>query len=106
MRARSRKTESVYRLERRPLVAALLAEPTVCPVVGCTSVADSPHEPATRARGGSITDPGNVVALCWEHNQNPPAEYLVPSMAMRHDFTGDEYQCSVCTQPRMSWRHR
>jgi hypothetical protein len=27
-------------------------------------MADDVHEPLTRARGGSITDPGNAVPLC------------------------------------------
>jgi len=74
LRPRSVKTERVYREQRRPLVAALLAEPTICPVPDCTNVADSPHEPLTRARGGSITDPSNVVAICWFHNEQISAE--------------------------------
>jgi hypothetical protein len=56
--------------ERRRVVAELTAEgPRICPVPWCTNVADSPHEPLTRARGGSITDPGNIVLVCWAHNQ-------------------------------------
>lgn len=31
---------------------------------GCTRLADDLHEPLTRARGGSITDPANAVPLC------------------------------------------
>lgn len=78
LRARSLKTQRVYR-ERRRLVADLLAEPSLCPVPGCTRIADSPHEPLTRARGGDILDPDNVVAVCWDHNREltlePPWGY-------------------------------
>lgn len=78
MRARSLKMQRKYR-QRRKLVAELLAEPTVCPVPWCDRLADSPHEPLTRARGGSILDPANVVAVCWQHNQEltlePPWGY-------------------------------
>ena len=69
LRARSAKRERLYRQIRRPLVAALAAEPQICPVPWCTRVADSPHEPLTRARGGSITDPDNVVMVCHPHNE-------------------------------------
>lgn len=39
---------------------------------GCHGRAVDVHEPLTRARGGSITDPGNMVAVCrachdWIH---------------------------------------
>lgn len=43
--------------------------PQKCAVPWCAQVGDSPHEPLTRARGGSITDPDNVVMICWFHNQ-------------------------------------
>lgn len=38
--------------------------PERCYKPGCTHPADDPHEPLTRARGGSITDPFNIVPLC------------------------------------------
>jgi hypothetical protein len=70
LRARSAKTARLYRTERVPLVKALFEDgPSICPVPWCSNVADSPHEPLTRARGGSITDPANVVLVCWQHNQ-------------------------------------
>jgi hypothetical protein len=69
LRARSKKTAAVYRTERVPLVKALAEEAGICPVLGCTNLANSPHEPLTRARGGSITDPTNVVMVCWPCNQ-------------------------------------
>jgi hypothetical protein len=41
---------------------------TLCEVPFCNRVADDPHEPLTRARGGSITDPENVKAVCRPHH--------------------------------------
>lgn len=41
----------------------------VCAVPWCDRIGDSPHEPMTRARGGSITNPDNIVMVCWPHNQ-------------------------------------
>lgn len=68
LRYRSRKTEALYRSRRR-LVAELLAEPTRCQVPGCTRLATDPHEPLTRARGGSIFDPANVTLICRPHHR-------------------------------------
>jgi hypothetical protein len=50
--------------ERRAMVAALYPERPHCARHGCPSMADDLHEPLTRARGGSITDPDNQVPLC------------------------------------------
>lgn len=99
---------ALYRRERIRLVAALLEDRLICPVAGCTNEADSPHEPQLRSRGGSITDPANVVRVCWEHNQTPPADLVVSKAQMRHQFIGDEigYLCDVCKQPTGGWRHR
>ncbi len=92
LRQRSAKRARLYRTTRAPLVAALLAEPQPCPVPGCTRVADSPHEPLTRARGGSITDPDNVVAVCWAHNQELTLEpaWGYASGLLRHSWDGPE----------------
>lgn len=106
LRARSPKMEKLYRTQRRPLVAALLAERSICPVEGCTNEATSPHEPFTRGRGGSIVDPENVVAVCWHHNQNPPDGLLQSSEDARHGFAGAEFLCTTCGFDWMSWRHR
>jgi hypothetical protein len=46
------------------MVKALYPERPACAVPGCPNLADDIHEPLTRARGGSITDPGNQVPLC------------------------------------------
>jgi hypothetical protein len=44
----------------------LYPERPMCGRPGCPRLADDLHEPLTRARGGSITDPGNQVPLCRE----------------------------------------
>ena len=49
---------------RRAMVAALYPERPHCARPGCPRMADDLHEPLTRGRGGSITDPGNQKPLC------------------------------------------
>jgi hypothetical protein len=74
MRAQSLQRQRINR-QRRKVVADLTADgPTICPVPWCSNIADSPHEPLTRARGGSITDPDNIVMVCWPHNQEISAD--------------------------------
>lgn len=63
LRARSRKAAAAYRV-RRPMLKALADMHPYCVRPGCNRFADDGHEPLTRARGGSITDPDNVVLLC------------------------------------------
>ena len=52
--------------ERRKVVAELFADNQTCQMrlPGCTGWATDPHEPLTRARGGSITDPAGIVLGC------------------------------------------
>lgn len=53
---------------RRSFVRQFLHDHPRCQVRwdgGCTGTATAVHEPLTRARGGSITDPTNAVATCW-----------------------------------------
>ena len=54
--------------ERRAMLAAKYPGRPMCEVPYCNRWADDAHEPLTRARGGSITDPGNVVAICRPHH--------------------------------------
>jgi hypothetical protein len=74
--------------ERREVLAGLADthRATLClahqlvPSVDCGGQLD-PHEPLTRARGGSITDDGNIVFLCrrhhrWAHNHPVDARRL------------------------------
>lgn len=51
--------------ERRALVVRLWPDGRPqCVVPWCPRPADDLHEPLTRARGGSITDPDNAVPVC------------------------------------------
>lgn len=53
---------------RRDAVYATFGDAPGCVVPGCLSLADDVHEPLTRARGGSITDPANMAPLCRPHH--------------------------------------
>lgn len=50
------------------MIAALWPERPKCYVPWCPLPADDVHEPLTRARGGSITDPANARPLCRGHH--------------------------------------
>lgn len=64
LRAQSKKRQAENR-ERRAMLKAKYGDGlVVCEVPWCRNVANDPHEPLTRARGGSITDPENVRAVC------------------------------------------
>lgn len=80
LRARSRKTAREY-TERRELVAWLLHAYPICQVPWCTHPSEDIHEPLTRARGGSITDPDNAVAVCRMHHD---LIHLEPAWAYEH----------------------
>ena len=54
--------EAKYR-QRRSLVAQMLEEKPVCERCSAARSTDI-HEVVSRARGGSILDPRNLVALC------------------------------------------
>ena len=55
--------ERIYASERRPLVEKLLRENPICKKCNKNFSQDI-HELKSRARGGSITDPKNCVAVC------------------------------------------
>lgn len=63
MRRRSAKRQQLYDTERIPLVKRLLEEHPICQRCHRQRAVDV-HEIKTRARGGSITDPSNLVCLC------------------------------------------
>ncbi|MER6942541.1 HNH endonuclease signature motif containing protein [Nonomuraea sp. NPDC000554] len=68
LRKQSKKRQQENR-ERRRVVDAKYGTGLVrCEVPGCTSLADDAHEVLTRARGGSITDPDNIRAVCRPHH--------------------------------------
>lgn len=60
---RSKKRATLYRTERAPLVAQLLADNPLCQRCHRTPAVDV-HEIKSRARGGSITDLDNLALLC------------------------------------------
>ena len=64
MRQQSAKRQRENRERRAMLKDKYGAVPVVCEVPWCGNEANDPHEPLTRARGGSITDPENVRAVC------------------------------------------
>lgn len=63
LRRRSKKTASIYRTTRIPLVIELLQD--IPPCQRChQATATDVHELKSRARGGSILDPDNLALLC------------------------------------------
>ncbi len=67
LKPRSKKTQALYKV-RVPLVRELLEEYPLCQRCLMARSVDA-HELITRARGGSIIDKENMVALCREcHN--------------------------------------
>lgn len=68
--------------ERAPVRSAFMLSHPICQARiedVCTGAASDMHEPLTRARGGSISDESNALALChhchmWIHNH--PAKSL------------------------------
>lgn len=67
LRPRSAKA-AIEAVERRRLVAEHLRLNPVCVYPGCGCDAADVHEPLTRARGGSIDDPSNMIGLCRRHH--------------------------------------
>lgn len=55
---------AVENRQRRKVAHATFGRNPLCHRPGCTAPAVDCHEPLTRARGGSITDPNNMVPLC------------------------------------------
>lgn len=89
LRNRSPKAARQQR-ERVAVLKELFPEPVVCAVPECSQEATDPHEPLTRARGGSITDPNNIVGLCRKHHDEV---HLEPAWAyelglLRHSWDG------------------
>ena len=67
IKARSAKRARVYREQRAPLVAELLALFPVCQIQwdeNCTQRATTVHELLKRSRGGSIVQRSNCVTAC------------------------------------------
>jgi 5-methylcytosine-specific restriction endonuclease McrA len=99
MRFRSKKTERKYR-ERRTLVQQMLDEKPMCERCHAARSVDI-HEVVSRARGGSILDPRNLVALCRQCHQ-----YITEHPAIaeaegwsRHSWERDRYLNDVEGMP-------
>lgn len=76
---RSKKNEAKY-VERRVLVERLLKERPICESCGTRASVDI-HELVSRARGGSILDEVNLLAVCrpchtWITQRPKAAEFL------------------------------
>ena len=72
VRDRKRVKFRAEQLMARPRCEAKASIWTAEPTHPCTVQATDLHEPLTRARGGSVLDPGNTVAVCrpchqWIH---------------------------------------
>ena len=97
LRRVSLKRQRVNR-ERRELVRSELTKRPRCeaghltPAL-CSGYATDIHEPLTRARGGSILDPANTVAICrvchdWIHTHPVAATELGLLSSNRPNTTG------------------
>src|SRR5690606_28716508 len=90
--------------ERREIAHATFGDAPLCAIPGCGRLADDVHEPLTRARGGSITDPSNMVPLCRDcHDvvqRGPQWAYDLGPMV--HSWAGGEAACppTAPTLPR------
>jgi len=73
LRPKSKKRQQ-QDVQRRKLVALLLETYPWCQVPWCDRRSLDIHEPLTRARGGSILDPANCVAVCRLHHDLIHAE--------------------------------
>lgn len=63
----SKKAEAVAPV-RRAFVERILLERPICEFPRCLNNSYDVHEKLTRARGGDILDPDNVLALCRTHH--------------------------------------
>ena len=68
IKRRSAKREAEMQ-ERRVVLGQIVAERGPrCQFPACKSMADDGHEILSRAAGGSITDPFNILLLCRPHH--------------------------------------
>ena len=64
LKSRSRRSEAIASERRRVVEQVLLRHP-VCQVQGCSNESQHAHEIKTRARGGSVLDTDNILAVCF-----------------------------------------
>jgi hypothetical protein len=74
IRRQSKKRQAENRERVQVLKAKYGLAPVRCEVPGCVREANDAHEVLTRARGGSITDPDNIRAVCRPHHDEIGAE--------------------------------
>jgi hypothetical protein len=81
------KTRSAKRIREDRVRAKVKADRyalhPICEVPWCAHPSEDIHEPLTRARGGSITDPENVRAVCRMHHD---LIHLEPDWAHEYGF--------------------
>lgn len=68
LRQQSKKRQGQNRV-RRTVAKDTFGDQPLCFVPGCTRWADDVHEPLTRGRGGSVTDPLNMAPICRPHHR-------------------------------------
>ena len=91
LQPRSKKRAKLYREGRAPFVVALLEAAPSCQfkevhpwgIRFCAAPSVDVHEPLTRARGGSIVDPANAIALCRDHHN---FIHNHPSWSLEHGY--------------------
>lgn len=90
--------------ERRTLVRAILAVQPQCVKPGCYADSQDGHERKTRARGGSILSPTNVIGTCRHHNgeltMEPAWGYETGMLLHSWDETDHTEPCPVLTPPQ------
>lgn len=91
LRQQSPKRRAENRLRKNVAYATFGTDP-VCSRDGCNQPAWDCHEPLTRARGGSITDPANMAPLCRKcHDEltNGEPEWAYEQGLLKHSWPGD-----------------
>lgn len=76
---------------RRKVAHATFGRNPQCVAPGCTEEAWDCHEPLTRARGGSITDPANMAPLCRPHHDEitfEEPEWAYECGLLKHSWPG------------------
>lgn len=107
MRQASPKRAKLQRERRALIVAHVGFIPVRCTWPGgCVNEACDPHEPLTRARGGSIVDLDNIVLLCRDHHdwidQHPTEATALGMLVSQHHRS--ENVAESCTVPDMAER--
>lgn len=91
LRAQSKKRQAENRVRKQVAYATFGTDP-LCYRPGCNQPAWDCHEPLTRGRGGSITDPENMAPLCRgchdELEDEPPWAYDIGLLIHSWDKDG------------------